>query len=126
MGRPQQVPSPGRLGCNPRLAVQWLRSEALHVAGLVDPGPDTKWLGASPSNAVLVQPDPNSPDVAQTLRDWADNASLHDAVIATLAGRDPFHLYTNDGYTGFTLSGLPVPIAFAADWDPFADVSTAA
>ncbi|MCX5153723.1 hypothetical protein OG914_06825 [Streptomyces sp. NBC_00291] len=125
-GRNHRFPLREGWTATPRLAVRWLQNEAVRVAGLIDPDPDAEWLGPIPSSRLLVSPAPDVTDVPQALRDWADDAALHDTAMSDLSNRNPFHFHTRDRQTGVSLSALPVPVAFAADWDPFKDVSKAA
>ncbi|MEV6393968.1 hypothetical protein AB0M39_04170 [Streptomyces sp. NPDC051907] len=90
-----------------RLALRWLRGQALRCAGALDPDPYAAWIPP-----LALQPVTHAErDAPAELRAWADDNSHQDDALRQLAEGLAFQFVARDetGWYGLTARPLAVP-----------------
>ncbi|MBW1602280.1 hypothetical protein JJV70_09185 [Streptomyces sp. JJ66] len=105
----------GYRASSPRLAVRWLRGQALRLARALDPRPGTGPLPA----ACLHRTGPNSPNPGHILRTWAQDLRCQETHLLLLAAARPINITAGgpDSIYGlrdtdvyYSLTARPLPV----------------
>lgn len=87
-----------------RLALRWLRGQALRLAGGLDPAPDVPWAPAG----VLRRIPAAARDAPGALRGWAASLERQDDAAQRLAFGEPFVFIARDAAGWYRLTARPL------------------
>jgi hypothetical protein len=97
----------------PRLAVRWLRDQAVRLASALDPQPGEGWARGEAAEALRQLPDQlpyGLPDPGVMLRAWEKDWQAHEQVMADLLDGCRFLLTTRDVTAYYLFSAQAVSI----------------
>ncbi|MFE6716207.1 hypothetical protein ACFVDU_01325 [Streptomyces albidoflavus] len=87
-----------------RLALRWLRGQALRLAGGLDPPPDAPWAPAG----MLRRTPEAALDAPGALRGWAASLERQDDAAQRLAFGDPLAFIARDAFGWYRLTARPL------------------
>ncbi|MFC8076234.1 hypothetical protein ACFUN8_11945 [Streptomyces sp. NPDC057307] len=93
-----------------RLALRWLRGQALRFADALDPDPYAEWIPPR----VLQRVGHTDRDPAGELRAWANSISDQDQALQQLADGLPYQLVTHDDACWYRLDVRPLALPSGA------------
>lgn len=101
------------LASSPRLAIRWMRDQAIRVAEALDPDPTRAWCAHAPLCEVQAA---HLPDPCPQLRAWVRNLPAQEEAMNRLVNGFPYSVTARDATAFYSLSARPLAMLFATQW----------